>query len=72
MSISLQCVDYYSEVFTEFLMPRICYSYFDIMNDHSTRYRYWPEALKMDYFMERCWKVNYEDEAVRKFIYNLT
>lgn len=63
-------VDYYSNVFQEFLVPRLSYTFFDIMQDQ-VKFQYWPEAMKMDYFMEQAWKQNYEDEAVQKFLYNL-
>lgn len=57
--------------FQNFLMPRICYAYFDIVNDHSEKFEYWPEALKMDTFMEQAWKENYENDIVSNFVYKL-
>ena len=71
MSLAGPTSQYYANTFCDFIMPRICYSYFDIVNDKSDRFAYWPEALKMDHFLERCWKMNYEDDAVQKFVYNL-
>lgn len=51
-------------------MPRVCFAYWDIQNDQET-YQNWPEALKMEAFVERAWKENYEDDIKAKFIYDM-
>ncbi len=72
-SYSLQgtTLEYYTMAFQNFIMPRICYAYFDIVNDCSEKFQYWPEALKMDMFMEQAWKENYENDIVSNFLYKL-
>ena len=64
LSLASNTIDFYSHTFQAYLMPRVCYAYFDIVNDCSDKFKYWPEAVKMDYFLEQCWKVNYEEDAV--------
>ena len=70
-SLSTVTLQYYSMALQQFLIPRIAFAHWDIQNDHSDQFEYWPDALKMDYFMEQSWKENYEDDARRAFIYTL-
>jgi len=55
----------------QFLIPRIAFAHWDIQNDCSDQFDFWPDALKMDYFVEQSWKQNYEDDARKAFIYTL-
>ena len=50
-------------------MARTCFSFWDMK--HNSKYDKWPEAVKMDKFIEHVWKNNYEDDIKAKFIYNL-
>ena len=70
LSVSSITLDYYDRIFSRFIMPRVCFTFWDIQNDCET-YEYWPEALKMEAFVERAWKENYEDDLKAKFIYDL-
>jgi hypothetical protein len=53
------------------MLPKVCFTYWDINNNLSDEFKYWPEAVKMDHFIETCWKQNYEDDARAKVIFNL-
>jgi hypothetical protein len=54
-----------------FLIPRMAFTFWDIKNDKSDKFEHWPEVLKMDWFIEECWKNNYEDDIRQSIIYNL-
>ena len=69
LGCSARTQEYYARVFSSFIMPRVCYTYWDIRND-CVAYEHWPETLKMDKFLERCWVDNYENDAVADFLYH--
>ena len=52
LSLSTTALEYYVEIFTSFLMPRACFSYWNVTNDQSSFMRKVPDALKMDLFLE--------------------
>ena len=68
LSISSIALDFYDRIFMSFIMPRVCFAYWDIKNDQE--YVDYPEAYKMELFMERAWKENYEDDLQARFIYD--
>jgi hypothetical protein len=49
----------------------MAFTFWDIKNDKSDKFEHWPEVLKMDWFIEECWKNNYEDDIRQSIIYNL-
>ena len=69
LSISLNTLEYYQELFNKFIMAKTCFAYWEVQ--HDSQYSSWPEAVKMDKFIELAWKENYEDDIKSKFIYNL-
>ncbi len=69
LSVSSISLEYYERIFSCYIMPRVCFSYWDIQNDQQ-EYENWPEALKMEMFLDRAWKENYENDIKAKFIYN--
>ena len=71
ISIAGNTYDFYWEIFVNFMLPKVCFTYWDINNNLSDEFKYWPEAVKMDHFIETCWKQNYEDDARAKVIFNL-
>lgn len=62
--------DYLSMLFTHFIFPRIVFVYWEVRNNHKD-YENWPEAVKMDHFIETCWKENFEHDLKQKFIYQV-
>ena len=70
LSMAGNTYDFYCEFFHQFVMPKVCFAFWDIMNNQED-FENWPEAAKMDFFIEACWKNNYEDDIRAKFIYNL-
>ena len=59
----------YDRIFSKFILPRVCFAYWDIQNDQET-YEHWPEALKVEQFLINAWRENYEDDLRSKFIYD--
>ena len=69
ISISGNSLEYYHLIFSKFMMARTCFAFWDMK--HNSKYENWPDAVKMDKFIEHLWKNNYEDDIKAKFIYNL-
>lgn len=65
-SMASNAVDVFSQIFVKFLLEKDCFEFWKIRNDHE-HFQDWPEADKMDYFMEQAWKNNYENELT--FLY---
>jgi hypothetical protein len=67
LSLSAKTIDYYSELFVRYLFEKTCFD-----NWHITRnqvdYVGWPDALKMDHFMECAWNAQ-EFEHQLTFLY---
>ena len=59
IGLNKESIDYYTLIFNKFLLSKICYAYWVILNNKQD-FEDWPEALKMDHFIEHAWKENYE------------
>lgn len=66
LSLQGTTVDYYSEIFLKYLFDRTCFAYWKVKNN-KIDFEGWPEALKMDHFLETAWNENYEHELT--FLY---
>lgn len=66
LSLAHTTVDYYSEIFLKYIFDRACFSFWKVKND-KVDFEGWPEALKMDHFLEQTWNENYENELT--FLY---
>jgi hypothetical protein len=69
LSIATNSLEYYHQVFCKFILARTCFAFWDV--ERNSDYDHYPEALKMDKFIEHAWKINFEDDVKAKFIYNL-
>ena len=69
LSVQQTTLDYYDRIFSSFIMRRVCFSFWDINNDQVS-YEHWPEALKMEKFLEQAWRENYEDDIKSRWIYD--
>ena len=66
MSIAIRSNHYFTNVFANFVMEKVCFEYWKIKND-TVEYAGWPEALKMDQFVENALTKTYENELT--FLY---
>ena len=69
LSISTNSLEYYHQVFCKFIFARTVFAYWDVKRNSD--YAHFPEATKMDKFIEKAWKCNMEDDIRAKFIYNM-
>ena len=69
LSVSGKTLEYYDRIFMKWIVPRICYAYWDVQNDCET-YDCWPEYVKMEAFTERAWNENFEDDICANIIYS--
>ena len=70
LSVTAVTLQNYEGIFHKFILPRVCFAFWDVRNDQET-YENWPEALKMDEFLYNAWHENYEDDIKAKFIYDV-
>lgn len=56
----------FQNIFTKFILEKAAFEFWKVRNDH-VEFEGWPEALKMDHFMEMCWTKSYEHEL--SFLY---
>lgn len=54
LSISAKTVEYFSQLFSQFIMDKAVFDYWQVKNNR-VDFAGWPEAVKMDYFMESAW-----------------
>ena len=54
LSISAKTVDYFSQVFIQFILEKTTFNYWQLKNNLQD-FRGWPEAIKLDHFMENAW-----------------
>ena len=67
MSLAGKSIDYYSEIFVRFIFEKTVFDYWHVKNNHSD-FRGWPDALKMDHFLENAWNPR-EFEQQLTFLY---
>ena len=51
MGIATNSEEYYVKLFTAFIMPKVCFAYWDVMNDQED-YEFWPQTAKADVFVD--------------------
>ena len=68
MSMTQVTEEYYVKIFTSFIMPRVCFTYWDVMNDQEN-YQHWPQIAKADRFVEKVFDEKYEEDIRQKFMY---
>ena len=54
MSLSAKTIDYFAEVFVRYIFDKTCFDYWRVKNNQ-VDFQGWPEALKMDHFLECVW-----------------
>ena len=67
LSVAGKSIDYYSETFVRFIFEKTVFDYWHVKNNHSD-FRGWPDALKMDHFLENAWNPR-EFEQQLTFLY---
>lgn len=65
-SVSSNALEYFTQIFTKFILEKYCFEFWKIKNDQ-IEYEGWPEAVKMDHFIEQCWTKKYDNELT--FLY---
>jgi hypothetical protein len=61
LSLSGKSVDYFSETFIRFIFEKCSFDFWKVKNNYQD-YDGWPEALKMDHFLETAWNANGNDQ----------
>ena len=59
LSISEYTIEYFVQIYNKFIFEKTAFELWKIRNDHEG-FQGWDESLKMDHFMEMCWK-DYND-----------
>ena len=66
ISVAKNTQDYFAQIFVKFLLEKNCFEYWKIKNDQ-VEFQGWPDAIKMDHWMEQCWTKKYDHELT--FLY---
>ena len=61
MSMTQVTEEYYCKIFTSFILPRVSFTYWDVMNDQEN-YQNWPHVAKANAFVEKVFEDKYEDD----------
>ena len=59
LSIQGTTLEYYSEIFIRYIMEKAIFNFWKIKNN-KVDFAGWPDALKLDHFLESTWNDNYE------------
>ncbi len=54
LSFSSKAIEYFAEIFIRYIFDKAVFDYWSIKNNHLDFYG-WPEAVKMDHFIESAW-----------------
>lgn len=66
LSIQGNTLEYYSEIFVRYILDRAVFAYWKVKNNR-VDFEGWPDALKLDHFLELAWKENHEHQLT--FLY---
>ena len=61
LSISEYTIEYFVQIYNKFVFEKTAFELWKVRNDHES-FDGWEENLKMDHFMEMCWKDYYDQE----------
>ena len=64
-SMTTNALDYFSLIFHKCILEKDSFEFWDVKN--SDKYEHWPDAVKMDHFLEMCWTKRYDNELT--FLY---
>ena len=71
-SISGNANDYFAKIFYSFIIPKVTFDYWDILNDQENYSELdgWTRALKMDAFIDKVFKDTVQNDLISKFVYS--
>ena len=67
LSVAGKSIDYFAETFVRYIFEKTVFDYWQVKNNHQD-FEGWPEALKMDHFLECAWDMR-EFEQQLTFLY---